>query len=273
MLLRSGAAAGAPGFQVEVDDAKVVLSGNGAGALLQAIYWMQREMELHGGPFLNKGTVRRTANLDLCFLYSYFALYGDPLLDKEIDPFPDGYLERLAEAGINGVWLQCVLHTMAPSKRFREFGGCSDERLATLARLVERAGRSGVKIFLYLNEPRAMHASFFAGRPELRGAESGGVYAMCTTQPVVREWIADSLAHIFGRVPRLGGVFSITMSENLTNCHSKFDPESCPRCSKRPAHDVVGEVLEAIRAGVRRSSLTAEGIAWDWGWPDEMCAT
>ncbi|MBN1441198.1 MAG: hypothetical protein JXA90_00750, partial [Planctomycetes bacterium] len=27
------------------------------------------------------------------FLYSYFALYGDPLLEPELDPFPDGYLE------------------------------------------------------------------------------------------------------------------------------------------------------------------------------------
>jgi hypothetical protein len=33
---------------------------------------------------------------------------------------------------------------------------------------------------------------------------------------------------------------------------------------------VVGEVLQAIHLGVRRASRTAEVIAWDWGWPDEM---
>src|SRR5262249_51523086 len=32
------------------------------------------------------------------FCYSYFALYGDPLL--ETDPYPEGYLERLARLGV-----------------------------------------------------------------------------------------------------------------------------------------------------------------------------
>src|SRR2546423_5225824 len=37
------------------------------------------------------------------FCSSYFTLYGDPLLDKGIDPYPDGYLARLAESGVDGV--------------------------------------------------------------------------------------------------------------------------------------------------------------------------
>ena len=53
------------------------------------------------------------ANLRFC--YSYFALYGDPLLDEETDPYPEGYLERLAQIGVNGVWLQALLHKLAPS--------------------------------------------------------------------------------------------------------------------------------------------------------------
>lgn len=272
VLLRnqmSGAAT--EGSSVEVNSDQVVLSGTGAGSLLQSVHWMQREMELHGGPFLNKGTIQRNAVLDPRYLYSYFAVYGDPLLETDIDPFPDGYLEKLAQAGINGVWLQGVLNTLAPSKIFSEFGHRSDERLATLSSLAQRAARSGVKILLYLNEPRAMPAGFFANRPELRGAVSRDLYSLCTSQPAVREWISESLSHVFRRVPELGGVFSITMSENLTNCHSKFHPETCPRCSHRPAHDVVGEVLEAIRSGVRASSKTAEVIQYDWGWPDEMC--
>ncbi len=44
------------------------------------------------------------------FCYSYFALYGDPLLEEETDPFPDGYLARLAQSGVDGVWLQAVLY-------------------------------------------------------------------------------------------------------------------------------------------------------------------
>jgi hypothetical protein len=210
------------------------------------------------------------AALDPRYLYSFFALYGDPLLEPEIDPFPDGYLDKLARAGINGVWMQCVLNTMAPSRQFPEFGQGAPQRLANLNKLVARAARFGIKVYLYINEPRAMPPAFFTRHPEIRGAQSGGLYAMCTTTPPVREWISDSLAHVFGEAPDLGGVFSITMSENLTNCHSHLHPETCPRCSKRRDWQVVGEVVEAVHRGVRRSSPRAEAIFWDWGWPEEM---
>src|SRR5205823_4595067 len=48
------------------------------------------------------------------FCSSYFALYGDPLLEPDLDPYPDGYLERLAAAGVDGIWLQAVLYRLAP---------------------------------------------------------------------------------------------------------------------------------------------------------------
>ena len=204
------------------------------------------------------------------YIYSFFALYGDPLLEPEIDPFPDGYLRKLAQSGVDGVWMQCVLNTMAPSKQFPEFGNGWERRLETLNKLVARAGKYGIKIYLYLNEPRSMPAEFFEHREEIKGAESGGNHAMCTTPKQVREWIADSLDHVFTHVPGLGGVFSISMSENLTNCFSKGGAKTCPRCSKRTDWETVGEVLEAIREGVRRSSKDAEVIVWDWGWPDAM---
>lgn len=257
-------------FSVEVGEASVAVTGSNVPGLLQGVYWLQERMESAGGPFLPRGRTERTALLTPRYLYSYFALYGDPLLEPEIDPFPEGYLERLGRAGIGGVWMQAVLSTLAPSRVFPEFGHRSDERLANLDRFVQRAKRVGLKIYLYINEPRSKPADFFRQREHIRGASAQEFYAMCTTPPLVRGWISDSLAHVFERVPELGGVFSITMSENFTNCHSKFRPESCPRCAKRTSWEVVGEVLEAIHAGVRRSSKKAEVIAWDWGWPSEM---
>jgi hypothetical protein len=227
-------------------------------------------MESLGGPWLPRGRTERKVGWDPRHLYSYFALYGDPLLELEADPFPEGYLEKLARAGMNGVWMQCVLNNMAPSKSFPEFGRRADERIQNLNRLIERAKRSGMQILLYVNEPRAMPVEFFRNRPEIRGAQNAGVYAMCTTPAIVRDWISDSLAYLFERAPELGGIFTISMSENFTNCFSKFHPETCPRCSKRNSWDVVGEVLEAIRSGVRHSSKAAHVINWDWGWPQDM---
>ncbi|MFN7935940.1 MAG: hypothetical protein U0R19_21600 [Bryobacteraceae bacterium] len=212
------------------------------------------------------------------FCYSYFALYGDPLIDPSVDPFPEGYLEKLSECGLDGVWLQGVLNTLAPSKVFREFGEGWETRLKNLRAMCARAGRHGVKVYLYMNEPRAMPAAFFAGREHLKGEESRGLFAMCTSTREVREWLADSLAHVFREVPELGGIVTISMSENHTNCFShrggwgKIAPRAkeCPRCTPRESWDVLGEMFGAMHEGIRRSSREARIIHWDWGWPDDM---
>lgn len=258
-------------FAVEAGDDGAEVVGNSVGGLLRGVYWLQDRMEEAGGPFLDRGRSERSAAFYPRFLYSYFALYGDPLLETEIDPFPEGFLEKLARSGASGVWMQGVLNTLAPSKEFPEFGKGSEERLAALNKFVERAAEFGLKVYLYLNEPRAMPAEFFRGREEMRGSDQLGYYAMCTADPRVREWISDSLAHVFAKVPGLGGVVTITMSENLTNCFSRFRPQACPRCSQRKEWgEGVEEVLVAIRDGIRRSSKDAEVIAWDWGWTEEQ---
>jgi hypothetical protein len=203
-------------------------------------------------------------------VYSYFALYGDPLLEPSLDPFPDGYLDRLAAAGVNGVWMQAVLPTLASDRRFPEFGRRGEERLDNLARLAERLKRRGVGLYLYLNEPRSQPAAFYARRQHLRGAESRGFYAMCSAQPEVREWLESAVHRVFTAAPALAGLFTITMSENLTNCFSGFHPETCPRCRNRKSWDGVGEVLAALHKGLRAASPDARFIVWDWGWPDDL---
>ena len=204
----------------------------------------------------------------LRFIYSYFALYGDPLMHPELDPYPDGLLQRLSELGVNGVWMHTVLNTLAPSETFPEFGAGHETRLANLRRLVQRAKRHGVSVYLYMNEPRAMPATFFKDRPGMRGVQAGGHYAMCTSAPEVRQWMSDALAHVFRSVPDLGGVFTISGSENLTNCASHHHAEGCPRCKERRPAGIIAEVNSTIAAGVRRGNPEAKVIVWDWGWND-----
>ena len=202
------------------------------------------------------------------FLYSYFGVYGDPLLNPELDPYPEGLLQRLAANGVNGVWLHTVLRQLAPSTAFPEFGEGHETRLATLRRLVERAGRYGVKIYLYMNEPRSMPADFFEQHEDIAGAREDVNIAMCSSVPIVRRFVSDSLAHVFKAVPGLGGVFAITASENLTNCWSRGGQAQCPRCSKRNPADAIAEVNRAIAEGVWQSNPDAKVICWDWGWRD-----
>jgi hypothetical protein len=82
----------------------------------------------------------------------------------------------------------------------------------------------------------------------------------------VRKWLTDAVAHVFHEVPELGGVFTITASENLTNCSSHGQQATCPHCKERTEADIVGELHEAIVDGVERKAPNAKVIAYDWGW-------
>ena len=204
------------------------------------------------------------------FLYSYCGVFGDPLLTPELDPYPDELLRRLSSFGVNGVWLHVVLHQLAPGSMFPELGVDHERRIANLRRLVDRAAKYGIDVYLYMNEPRAMAASFFKGREDVKGIQEGSYFTLCTSSPQVRRWLAESLTYVFKQVPNLGGVFTITASENLTNCYSHSRTAAgCPRCSKRSAAEVIAEVNKAIAEGVWAGNPQAKVIVWDWGWPDE----
>jgi hypothetical protein len=219
-----------------------------------------------------KATVRQSAGSNgsgrgLRIVYSYVAVYGDPLMNPKLDPYPDGLLQRLAEAGINGVWLHALLRDLAPGgEAFPEFGEGHGERLHRLRELVTHANRFGIGVYLYLNEPRAMPHGFFAKRPDVAGAYETELTALCTSHPAVRQWMGDALTYIFREVPELAGIYAITASENLTNCASHGDWKSCARCRERNDADIIAEVVGVLEGGVHRASPEANVLISDWGW-------
>lgn len=206
----------------------------------------------------------------LRYIYSYFGVFGDPLIDTTVDPYPDGLLEKLSDVGVNGVWMHVVLRQLAPGgPDFPEFGEGHEQRLENLRKMVARAKRYGIRVYLYMNEPRAQPQAFFANRPEMAGVRGWlgqDFTAMCTSNPRVRKWMSDSLAHVFTEVPDLGGVFTITASENLTSCASHNRQAECPHCKSRSNAEIIAEVNATIESGVHRGNPQAKVICWDWGW-------
>jgi len=209
---------------------------------------------------------------DFRVIFSYFADYADPLADPEIGSFPEGLLQKLAAQGVNAVWMHTVLRTLAKDPKYPEFGEGSERRIANLRKLVARCNRYGIRVFLYMNEPRAMPAAFFEAdsrRMAFKGADDGVQFAMCTSDPEVRRWLRDSLEQVFSQVPGLGGIFTITMSENLTNCASRWHRERCPRCKGRKVGDIVAEVNRTMIEGMLKGEPKAEAILYSWQWPEE----
>jgi hypothetical protein len=202
------------------------------------------------------------------FCSSYFAMYGDPLLDGAAESYPDGYLAQLSHTGVDGVWMQAVLYKLAEFPWDPSMSDRRGERLKNLARLVERAKKQGIGIYLYLNEPRAMPLSFFEKHPELKGVEENGFATMCTSVPGVRAYLRDGVASISKAVPDLAGFFTISASENLTNCWSHSGGSKCPNCAGRGGAAVIADLHAAIQEGIDAGGGKARLIAWDWGWQD-----
>jgi len=203
----------------------------------------------------------------LRYIYSYFGVFGDPLIDTSLDPYPDGLLAQLAAKGVNGVWMHVVLNHMAPGgSQFPEFGHDHEKRIANLRKITERASKFGIKVYLYMNEPRAMPISFYANRADMMGVREGDLAAMCTSNPDVNDWIRNSLTYVFKEVPKLGGVFTITGSENLTSCASHGQQHNCPHCSKKSFSDLIADVNKTIADGVHKGNPNAKVIVYDWGW-------
>jgi len=217
---------------------------------------------------LGQPVSQRPAGRPLRLVHSPFASFGDPFLDDGPDPCPDGLMERLAAAGVNGLWLHAILPLLAGCPWLPERAGPHERRLANLQSLVARAKRHGLDVFLWLNEPRALPNAFFRERPDLRGVEEGDLTALCTSVDEVRDFLRDSVATVCRGVPDLGGFLTITGSENLTNCWSHGKGGDCPRCAEREPATVVAEVNAVFQEGIRRSGTAARLIVWDWGWGD-----
>ena len=222
----------------------------------------------------NKKVAENESRFEICYLHSYFAVFGDPLLQDDAKLCPDGLLQKLSERGVNGVWLHTLLRDLAPpTAEFPELGAKSDVRRATLRNLVKRAKKYGIDVYLYMNEPRALPAPFFENRPHIRGVAQEKYFAMCASAPETRRWLVDSLAAVFADVPGLGGIFTITGSENLTTCASHMRQGECPRCSQRDYVDLIADLNAAMAEGVWRSAPDAKVIVWDWGWRGHGIAT
>ena len=213
---------------------------------------------------------------DLKIAFPYFSDFGEPLLDKNMGSYPEEMFRQLAEVGVNGIWLHVVLRTLVePDDKGFPGDKNAASRIEGLNRLVQRAAKYGVKIYLYMNEPRSMEPEWFASTPQRQaygGAIVKGMQGFCPSNPDVLDWLTRSLHSVFSQVKGLGGIFTITASENYTTCTSRYRHyHKCPRCANGSYAKLQAAVNGAMERGVHSAAPEAEVIVWDWKWPTHKC--
>ncbi len=202
-------------------------------------------------------------------IYAFSGLYQNAF-DVDSRSFcPDEMLAAYRDLGINGIWTQGILFRLTEFPFAPELSRGWKQRLENLADFSRRLASFGIKLYIYLNEPRSMPESFYEKYPHLRGhAFSPDKVCMCTSTPEVREYLESAVEQICRAAPDIGGFFTITRSENPTNCysHARRDTCTCPHCAERTEAEVIAETIACYRRGADRVDPAIKVIAWNWGW-------
>lgn len=206
----------------------------------------------------------------LRMIYPYCASYGDWLLDDALSDFPEQLLAEYQQAGINALWLQGLLYQLVPwPGRAPALSAGFERRRRNLQRLTERAAGYGIRILLYFNEPRSIPKRYAAEFADLKSFELEREVTLCTSRPAVLDYLRQATTELFRACPLLGGLLTITRSENPTNCASHDRKGECPRCAKRPTAEIIAELLNAYASGIAAAGSAAPVLAYTWAWDAE----
>jgi len=241
----------------------------------QEIKAIMEKMETDGvAPFdfhydVQKMQFSGAEQVGLRMVYCFSGLYQHAFDVDSREYCPDELLEAYQKVGINALWTQGILYQLAPYPFDEKVSEGYEQRIARVKDFAKRCEKYGIKLFLYLNEPRSMPHDFFDKYPHLRGQRhSRNRTCMCTSTKEVQDYITDSVEYVCRQVPEIGGFFTITRSENPTNCFSHYTRENseCPRCRQRKESEVIAEVINCMLKGIRKVSSDIKLIAWSWGW-------
>ena len=205
-------------------------------------------------------------------IYSYCSLYGDTFSSKELidNSFPDKLLRAYEALGINGIWTQAVLYTLSPFPFDPSLSNGYEKRIEGMKYLVSKLKKYGIRLFLYVNEPRAMPREIFKGQEHLMGRvdERTGYASLCMSTPEVQNYLRNAAKFICQNVQGLGGFITITASENHTNCysHARLGETNCPRCKKKRPSEILAAVNRCLYEGAASGDQNATVIAWNWAW-------
>ena len=259
-------------YEIAVEETATVIYAGDTEGIRRAIYFIEGEITAREGAFLALGTTKRAPVIKERITRGFFSptnrppKLGDELLD-DVDYYPEGFLDRLAHDGTNGIWIYTSFKQLLRSAHFERNGEECDRRIEKLRGVVKKCARYGVKVYLlaiepaYLVDVEAESHSYMTG-----GHVPAGHYAICVSSEAGREYLMTSVEDLFRLVPDLGGYIDITTGERVTSCVSFPDAHrTCPRCSKKSAGALLAETAGIIKEAMRRAGVGAEFISWTYG--------
>jgi len=148
------------------------------------------------------------------------------------------------------------------------------EELAALIKSVQEAKEYGLKAYARVDTRKKFPKDdpVFAAHPEIRGAltwSADGEYVLCTEQPLVKQYLAESVEGIFREADGLDGLVCIIGGEGFYHCYMRSfgtakGHTNCPRCEPLGAETVVANLCNGLMEAATKVNPNAEIVVWPY---------
>ena len=268
-------------FSLKVTPEGTLLSAADPDGLRRGVYFLEDRICEAEGPSITEGAWQRKPfvkhRVSRCFFGpTNRAPFFIDELTNDVDYYPEEYLNKLAHEGVNGLWLTMYFRDL-PSSIFPGRGQEAPKRFAKLRQTVEKCARYGVKIYVFLSEPKLFGPTHYAvpmedaeAAPEVMKVVEGKFGYFCTSSEAGRKYLEESMDCIFRNVPELGGVINIMLGEDNGSCIARettrgdriAEHAHCPLCSQRDFADLYSEQAQMYTEVMHKYNPKAEYIAW-----------
>jgi hypothetical protein len=149
--------------------------------------------------------------------------------------------------------------------------------LARLKTYADEANEHGLGVYIYLNlTPRIFEDDpIFKAHPEIRGAliNDGppfNQYHLCTSHPLVRQYLRESVKGILGKMPYIQGIVIIIGGEEFLHCFMRpynvpdGHETNCKRCDQRGLATVLSDLCDYLGDAARQVNPDVEILAWPY---------
>ena len=265
--------------EVEVTPEGICLRAGDADGMRRALYLLEEKLLEAEGASAMPGCWHRRPFVRHRISRCFFGPTNRPPfnideLTNDVDYYPEAYLDKLAHEGINGLWLT-VYFADLPSSLFPGHGKDAARRLAKLALTARRCARYGIRIYVFLSEPKLfgnnphnLPPEEGALHPGIVGTQGPTIGTFCTSSEAGRRYLRESIGALFSAVPALGGVINIMTGEDNGSCagihlsEGRWTRGECPLCSRRSDAEIFRDEALLYTNEMRRYTPDAVYIGW-----------
>ncbi len=258
-------------FELETTPDRVDITYGDCEGIRRAVYLLEEKHEF--GKWRRKPKIRHRVSRCSFAPIGRPPTYRDELMD-DVDYYPDSYLDSLAHEHINGLWITMYLKDL-PSHFFPSHGVQVSRRLEKLNRIIEKCARYGIKIYVFLAEPKGFNGNALSLpinelRDDMAGHCNGDSTAFCTSSETGLAYLAETIKFLFRNAPELGGIINIMCLESSMPCAGWIIYDhlhgnntcNCRRCSARKPEDIFAETAAIMAAAMRKVAPDAEFVGW-----------